>query len=96
MPLKCPDAQVTLVHSDQGVELPISKHLKDNKIERSKIKKHTRHFHSLKTEMIYFQHFISANIGMKKVREYIQYYNNERRHSSLGYLSPAQFEAAIG
>jgi transposase InsO family protein len=72
---------------------------KDNKIERSIGRKghcydnaHMESFfHSLKTKMIYFQNFISANIGMKKVREYIQYYSNKRRPSSLGYLSPVQF-----
>ena len=104
---QCPGAQVTLVHSDQGVEYNSYRYrnmFKDNNIERGVSRKgncyDTAHmesfFHSLKTEMIYFQNFISANIGMKKVREYIQYYNNKRRRSSLGYLSPAQFEAAIG
>ncbi len=104
---QCPNTQVTLVHSDQGVEYNSYRYrnmLKDKNIERSISRKGNCYdnahmesfFHSLKTEMIYFQNFISANIGMRKVREYIQYYNNKRRHSSLGYLSPVQFEAAIG
>ena len=104
---RCPDAQVTLVHSDQGVEYNSYRYrnmLKDKNIERSISRKGNCYdnahmesfFHSLKTEMIYFQNFMSASIGMKKVREYILYYNNKRRHSSLGYLSPVQFEAAIG
>ena len=34
--------------------------------------------------------------GVEAVRElssYVHYYNGERRHSSLGYVSPADFEA---
>ncbi|MEM6778116.1 MAG: IS3 family transposase [Planctomycetota bacterium] len=27
--------------------------------------------------------------------DYIAYYNQHRRHSSLGYLTPMQFEAAV-
>ena len=29
----------------------------------------------------------------KEIQSYIAYYNLERKHSSLGYRSPAQFEA---
>jgi transposase InsO family protein len=77
--------------------------LKANSMERSISRKGNCYdnahmesfFHSLKTEMIYFQHFISAKVGMDKVRAYIEYYNNKRKHSSLGYLSPVQFEAVV-
>jgi len=31
----------------------------------------------------------------RELTQYIQYYNNDRRHSSLAYLTPAQFEAAV-
>ncbi len=33
-------------------------------------------------------------MALKDIAEYIRYYNIERRHSSIGYLSPSQFEAA--
>ena len=104
---QCPDSEVALVHSDQGVEYNSQRYrrlLKENKIERSISRRGNCYdnahmesfFHSLKTEMIYFQRFVTAMIGMNKIREYINYYNNKRQHSSLGYLSPVQFEQAIG
>lgn len=40
-------------------------------------------------EMTDYESYQSAH---KEVREYIRYYNMQRKHSSLGYLTPMQFE----
>ncbi|MFV0442012.1 MAG: IS3 family transposase [Planctomycetaceae bacterium] len=32
---------------------------------------------------------------MRELTEFIRYYNGERRHSSLGYVSPAEFERQL-
>ena len=90
-------------HSDQGVEYASYRYrelLDKNEIIRSISRRGNCYdnahmesfFHSLKTEMVYFEDMDTPEIGMKKVKEYIKYYNEERRHSSLGYLSPVQFE----
>jgi putative transposase len=31
--------------------------------------------------------------ALKEIRSYVAYYNSQRKHSSLGYLTPVQFEA---
>ena len=53
-------------------------------------------FHTLKTELIYPRRFDSREQARREVSEYIEvFYNNRRRHSSLGYVSPAEFEARM-
>ena len=50
--------------------------------------------HSLKVESIHGEHFATRAQAMAAVFEYIDiYYNRQRLHSSLGYLSPEAFEA---
>ncbi len=52
-------------------------------------------FHSLKTEMIYWEKFTTREEARRKIFEWIEvFYNRQRRHSTLGYLSPANFEIA--
>jgi transposase InsO family protein len=48
---------------------------------------------SLKAEMYHHQSFDSDQALFREVRSYIEFYNNERLHSSLGYRSPVDFEA---
>ena len=50
-------------------------------------------FHTLKTECIYFENYKTREEAEKNIFEYIEvFYNNYRRHSYLGYLSPNEFE----
>jgi len=47
---------------------------------------------SLKNEMIHHQRYATRADAESAIREYIEiFYNRQRRHSRLGYLSPAQF-----
>ena len=48
-------------------------------------------FGTVKTELELVEYRNSAE-ALRELSSYISYYNNERRHSSLGYVSPAQFE----
>ena len=53
-------------------------------------------FHTLKTELVYLEVFRTRKEASLAVFEYIEvYYNRQRRHSTLGYLSPADFERRI-
>jgi len=52
-------------------------------------------FASLKKELVHQERFVSVEAAKASVFEYIEvFYNRQRRHSSLGYVSPAEFEAA--
>ena len=50
-------------------------------------------FHSLKTELVYFETYYTLEDARNNVFEYIEmYYNRTRPHSTLNYCSPVQFE----
>jgi transposase InsO family protein len=48
-------------------------------------------FGTLKTELEMTEYSTSA-VAVRELAEYFRYYNTNRRHSSLGYVSPAEFE----
>lgn len=48
-------------------------------------------FGTLKTELELVE-YASGPEALRELTGYIRYYNGERRHSSLGYVSPAEFE----
>lgn len=51
-------------------------------------------FATLKKELIYRFHWVFREDVVAAVARYIEiFYNNERLHSSIGYASPAEFEA---
>jgi len=47
---------------------------------------------TLKVECVHDAHFETREEARQAIIEYIGYYNTERRHSSLGYIAPAEFE----
>jgi len=50
-------------------------------------------FHTLKTELVYFEQYQSRKEAELSLFDYIEsFYNRRRRHSTLNYLSPEQFE----
>ena len=50
-------------------------------------------FSRLKVELIYTQQFHSIEDARSSIFEYIEiFYNRLRRHSSIGYVAPAEFE----
>jgi len=52
-------------------------------------------FSSLKMELVYLTDFVTRHQARSALFEYIEvFYNRRRRHSSLGYLSPMEYERA--
>jgi len=50
-------------------------------------------FHSLKTELVYRKKFKSRKEAMQEIFEWIEtWYNRQRRHSALEYMSPEDYE----
>lgn len=50
-------------------------------------------FHTLKTELVYYKQYQSRREAELSIFDYIEcFYNRTRRHSSLKYMSPEEFE----
>ena len=93
-----------MIHSDQGSQY--ASHLfQDNLTEHGFVCSMSRKancwdnsvsesfFHTLKTELIYHEQYATREQAQNAIFEYIEvFYNRQRRHSTLGYLSPLAFE----
>lgn len=52
-------------------------------------------FRTIKSELVYHCKYITRQEAKESIFEYIEaFYNSKRLHSSIGYLSPMQFEMA--
>jgi putative transposase len=50
-------------------------------------------FHSLKTELVYRTNFKTRKEAKQAIFDWIEtWYNRQRRHSGIGYMSPEQYE----
>jgi len=93
-----------ILHSDRGSQYASQKLrqiLKENNITQSMSSKGNCYdnaptesfFSTLKRELVYRERFNTREEAKQKLFEYIEvFYNRQRRHSTLGYLSPLQFE----
>lgn len=96
----------TVFHSDQGVqycsstvrdklallEMTQSMSRRGNCYDNAFVESF---FHSLKNELEK-QTFGNIEEAKRAIFEYINWYNRERLHSSLGYLSPIEYSKSIG
>ncbi|MDO9521150.1 MAG: IS3 family transposase [Pseudohongiella sp.] len=93
-----------IIHSDRGVQYRSQKYidfLKRHGAKQSMSRKGNcwdnapmeSFFSRLKVELIYAEKFETIQQIKSAVFEYIEvFYNRLRRHSALGYISPAEFE----
>ena len=93
-----------IFHSDRGVQyasLAVRELLKDIGFKQSMSRKGNcwdnaiteSFFHTLKTELIFWRKYQDRTTAKNDIFDYIEiFYNRERRHSTLGYISPATFE----
>ncbi len=91
-------------HSDRGVQYaakPFQELLTANGIVCSMSRKGNCYdnavqesfYHSLKTELVHHEHYLTRDQARASIFDYIEvFYNRERIHSTLGYVSPLQFE----
>ena len=50
-------------------------------------------FHTLKTELIFWHKYKTRDEARQDIFNYIEtFYNRERRHSKLDYISPTDYE----
>lgn len=101
-----PGAGELLHHSDRGVQYasgPYQSVLEARGITASMSRKGNCYdnavaesfFASLKMEWTEHEQYRDAEQATQSIFEYIEvFYNRQRRHSSLGYVSPCDFEAA--
>lgn len=102
------DLQEVIVHSDQGSTYASGSYqqlLKENGMRCSMSRKGECHdnavaesfFGTLKTELVDDADYRTRQEARQSLFEYIEvFYNRQRRHSYLGYLSPVDYERANG
>ena len=93
------------LHSDRGVQYRAREYqqtLEDLGIRASMSRKGNcwdnacveSFFGTLKRELVYHRRYATREEATQDIFEYIEvFYNRKRRHSTLGYDSPAEYEA---
>ncbi len=96
-----------IFHSDQGVEyaaFSFQKQIKRYGFIQSMNRSETMNdnaqmesfYHQFKTEKVRKKEYTSEKQLRTEVLQYMKFYNFTRSHSSLGYISPVEFEKNVG
>lgn len=92
-----------IFHSDQGIEYAAHEYRdlveeagmirsmsrKGNPLDNARVESF---FHTMKSELVHHRQFENCIEAVSHIIEYIEFYNRERLHSSLGYQSPDDYE----
>ena len=95
-----------IVHSDRGTEFlagAFKRYLEELELEQSVNRPRRMNdnahmeswFKSLKSEMYHRRRFTTDGALRSALSSYVEFYNRERLHSSLGYVSPIDFEKHV-
>lgn len=99
--------QPVLFHTDQGVQYSsdaFQQALVKHNIMASMSRRGNcldnavteRFFRTLKSERVNYRQYKTRSEGMADIAEYIEsFYNKKRRHSTLGNISPVEYEARL-
>ncbi len=101
---KIPNNTNLILHSDQGWQYQMKNYqnrLKEKGIIQSMSRKGNcldnaiieNFFGILKSELFYLKKYTSISQLKIEIKEYINYYNNDRRKSNLNKMSPIQYRA---
>ena len=83
------DYQALLTQASMVSTVPVSR--KGNCYDNAPVESF---FGTLKTELVFLQHYATRAEARLDIFEYIElFYNRFRRHSALGYKSPVKYEA---
>ena len=96
-----------VIHSDRGVQYSCydyTKLIRNNNFLQSMSGKGNCYdnapmesfFKTLKVELIYDNRYYTRDEARRSIFEYVElYYNRKRLHSSIGYMSPVEFENSL-
>lgn len=97
----------TIVHSDKGSQYCSKRYqklIKDNHLKCSMSGTGNCYdnaamesfFHTLKVELVHRQDYVTQDDARREIFNYIEaYYNTVRRHSTIGYESPMNYEKQV-